>query len=105
MRPFTLFEKKKEKGLPVPMNAKFTKAASKGDRTIHVTNAKQYHVGTVILVGADNVEGKEVKRIVAIGSSGESASAGGGGMYTVNPGTPSGRSRCSTAPTWRRWSA
>lgn len=88
VRPFTLFEKKKKKGLPVPMNAKFTKAAGKGDRTIHVTNAKQYHVGTVILVGADNVEGKEVKRIVAIGSSGESASAGGasGGMYTVNPG-------------------
>ena len=68
------------------MNAKFTKAAGKGARTIHVTNAKQYHVGTVILVGADNVGGSEVKRIVAIGNSGETASAGGGGMYTVNPG-------------------
>jgi len=66
VRPFTQFEKKTEKGLPVPMNARFTKAAKQGDRTIHVTNAKQYHVGTVILVGADNVEGSEVKRITSI---------------------------------------
>lgn len=66
VRPFTQFEKKTEKGLPVPMNARFTKAAKQGDRTIHVTNAKQYHVGTVILVGADNVGGSEVKRIISI---------------------------------------
>ncbi len=66
VRPFTMFEKKKKKGLPVPMNAKFTKAAKKGQRTISVTNAKQYHPGIVILVGADNVKGWEVKRIAKI---------------------------------------
>ena len=67
MRPFTQFTKETEKGLPVPMNAKVTKAAKRGDVTLHVTNAKQYHVGIPILVGADNVEGKEVLRIAAIG--------------------------------------
>jgi len=67
MRPFTQFTKDTEKGLPVPMNAKVTKAAKIGDKTIHVTNAQQYHVGIPILVGADNVEGKEVLRIAAIG--------------------------------------
>ena len=67
MRPFTQFSKDTEKGLPVPMNAKVAKAAKPGDTTIHVTNAKQYHVGIPILVGADNVEGKEVLRIAAIG--------------------------------------
>ncbi len=66
VRPFTMFEKKKKKGLPVPMNAKFTKAAKKGHTRIAVTNAKQYHVGTVLLVGADNVEGSEIKRIKKI---------------------------------------
>lgn len=87
MRPFTQFEKKTEKGLPVPMNAKLTKPAKKGDRTIHVTNAGQYHVGTVLLVGADNVEGNEVKRIVAINGSAEAeASASSDGTYVVKPG-------------------
>ncbi len=66
VRPFTMFEKKKQKGLPVPMNAKLTKRAKRGQRTIAVTNAKQYHEGTVILVGADNVKGWEIKRIVKI---------------------------------------
>ncbi len=66
VRPFTQFEKKTEKGLPMPMNARFTKAAKQGDRTLHVTNARQYHVGTVLLVGADNVGGSEVKRITGI---------------------------------------
>ncbi|MDR4500133.1 MAG: LysM peptidoglycan-binding domain-containing protein [Nitrospirales bacterium] len=88
MRPFTMFEKEKKKGLPVPMNAKLTKAAKKGDKTIHITNAKQYHVGTLILVGVDNVGKDEIKRIVAIGGSGSSLSAAssGTGSYTVNPG-------------------
>ncbi|TFG65955.1 MAG: hypothetical protein E4H32_00895 [Nitrospirales bacterium] len=66
MRPFTQFEKPTDKGLPVPMNAKVTKAAKKGSKTLQVTNAKQYHVGIPILVGADNVKGKEVRRIVKI---------------------------------------
>jgi FtsP/CotA-like multicopper oxidase with cupredoxin domain len=66
MRPFTQFEKKTDKGLPVPMNAKVKKAAKKGDKTLEVTNAKQYHVGIPILIGADNVKGKEVQRIVKI---------------------------------------
>ena len=106
MRPFTQFDKKTNKGLPVPMNAKFTKPAKKGDRTIHVTNAGQYHVGTVILVGADNVKGNEVKRIVAInhsgGSSGSSSMAGEGDShgeasasmgadYVVRPGDSLGK--------------
>ena len=93
MRPFTQFEKKSNKGLPLPMNAKFTKPARKGDRTIHVTNAGQYHVGTVLLVGADNVEGNEVKRIVAINSSGSADSGEAvatptsmGGDYVVRSG-------------------
>ncbi|NKB80417.1 MAG: LysM peptidoglycan-binding domain-containing protein [Nitrospirales bacterium] len=83
MRPFTMFEKKTDKGLPVPMNSKFTQAATKGQRSIHLTNAKQYHVGTLVLVGADNVEDKEIRRIVGIGGSGSSV---GGGDYTVSPG-------------------
>lgn len=66
MRPFTQFEKKSDKGLPVPMNAKVTKAAQKGDKTLEVSNAKQYHVGIPILIGADNVKGQEVRRIVKI---------------------------------------
>ncbi|MCZ6581077.1 MAG: LysM peptidoglycan-binding domain-containing protein [Nitrospirae bacterium] len=86
VRPFTMFEKKTDKGLPIPMNAKFTQAAQKGQKTIHVTNARQYHVGTVILVGADNVEGWEIKRIVAIGGSEGGFASLGGGDYTVSPG-------------------
>ena len=88
MRPFTQFEKKSDKGLPVPMNAKLTKASRKGDRTIHVTNAGQYHVGTVILVGADNVNGNEVKRIVAInnGGGGSISASEGVGAYMVKYG-------------------
>ncbi|HNP29341.1 MAG TPA: multicopper oxidase domain-containing protein [Nitrospirales bacterium] len=66
MRPFTQFEKKSDKGLPVPMNAKVTRAAKKGDKTLEVSNAKQYHVGIPILIGADNVKGQEVRRIVKI---------------------------------------
>ncbi len=66
MRPFTQFKKDKKKGLPVPMNAKFTKAAKRGHTRIAVTNAKQYHVGTLLLVGADNVKGNEIKRIKKI---------------------------------------
>ncbi|MEO8324597.1 MAG: multicopper oxidase domain-containing protein [Nitrospirota bacterium] len=69
MRPFTEFEKKTDKGLPVPMNAKVTKAAKKGDKTLAVSNAKQYHVGIPILIGADNVKGQEVQRIVKIDGS------------------------------------
>ena len=67
MRPFIQFEKDTDKGMPIPMNAKITKMAKMGDTTIHVTNAKQYHVGIPILVGADNVKGKEVLRIAKIG--------------------------------------
>ncbi len=66
MRPFTQFDKPTKKGLPIPMNAKVTKAAKKGDKTLQVTNAKQYHVGIPILIGADNVKGQEVQRIVKI---------------------------------------
>lgn len=85
VRPFTMFEKKKKKGLPVPMNAKFTQAAQKGQNTIYVTNAAQYHVGTVILVGADNVEGWEIRRIAAIGGS-DAAASSGASEYQVKPG-------------------
>jgi LysM repeat protein/FtsP/CotA-like multicopper oxidase with cupredoxin domain len=92
MRPFTQFEKKKEKGLPVPMNAKVTKAAKKGDKTLEVTNAKQYHVGTPILIGADNVTGQEVRRIVAIGgSSSGSGNAAASTEYSVVVGDTLGK--------------
>ncbi len=87
MRPFTQFEKPTKKGLPIPMNAKVTKAAKKGDTTLQVSNAQQYHVGIPILIGADNVAGKEVRRIVKIGGSGgSSASIGETSDYTVAPG-------------------
>ena len=66
MRPFTQFEKPTKKGLPIPMNAKVTKAAKKGDTNLQVSNAKQYHVGIPVLIGADNVKGQEVQRIVKI---------------------------------------
>jgi hypothetical protein len=66
MRPFTQFDKPTKKGLPIPMNAKVTKAANAGSKTLQVTNAAQYHVGIPILVGADNVKEKEVRRIVKI---------------------------------------
>jgi hypothetical protein len=66
MRPFTQFDKPTDKGLPVPMNAKVAKASKKGDRSLQITNAKQYHIGIPILIGADNVKGKEVQRIIKI---------------------------------------
>ncbi|MFQ5991998.1 MAG: hypothetical protein ACE5NA_06130, partial [Nitrospiraceae bacterium] len=66
VRPFTQFKKDKKVGLPVPMNAKLTKAAKKGQRTIQVTNAKQYHVNTELLVGADCVGCKDILRITKI---------------------------------------
>ena len=69
MRPFTQFKKEKDKGLPVPMNAKVTKASKKGDKTLYVSNATQYHVGIPILIGADNVKGKEVLRIAKVGKN------------------------------------
>ena len=66
MRPFHQFKKEKQKGLPVPMNAKLTKAAKAGDKTIHLTNAKQYHVGIPIMVGVDQVGKWEIVRIAKI---------------------------------------
>jgi len=91
MRPFTQFEKKTNKGLPLPMNAKITQAAKKGDKTIHVTNAHQYHVGIPILIGADNVKGNEVRRIVAIGGSGSSSGMVADTEYTVIAGDSLGK--------------
>jgi FtsP/CotA-like multicopper oxidase with cupredoxin domain len=66
VRPFTMLEKKVNKGLPLPMNTVFVKPAKKGERTITVKNAAQYHPNVEILIGADNVEGNEVGRIKAI---------------------------------------
>ncbi|HZS10650.1 MAG TPA: multicopper oxidase domain-containing protein, partial [Nitrospirales bacterium] len=66
VRPFTMLEKKNNKGLPAPMNTVMTAAAKKGSKSITVKNAKQYHVNTLILVGADNVKGSEVSRIKEI---------------------------------------
>ena len=66
VRPFTMLEKKEHKGLPAPMNTVLTAAAKKGGKTITVKNAAQYHVGTELLVGADNVKGNEIQRIVSI---------------------------------------
>ncbi len=85
MRPFTMFEKPTKKGLPIPMNAKFTQAGKKGQKTIHVSNAKQYHVDTLVLVGADNVGHNEIKRIVSIGGGGSMGGAAAGD-YIVQPG-------------------
>ena len=83
--PLPCLKRKRKKGLPVPMNSKFTKAAKKGERTIHLTNAKQYHVDTLVLVGADNVEGNEIRRIVAIGGSGGGSAAVSSGGGEVTP--------------------
>jgi manganese oxidase len=66
VRPFTMLEKKVNKGLPTPLNSTFTKPAKKGDRTIVVKNAAQYHPNIEILIGADNVGGNEIGRIKAI---------------------------------------
>ena len=66
VRPFTMMQKKVNKGLPLPLNTTFTKAGKKGDRTITVKNAAQYHLNIEILIGADNVGGNEVGRIKAI---------------------------------------
>ncbi|MEO7860065.1 MAG: hypothetical protein ABIU05_06400, partial [Nitrospirales bacterium] len=66
VRPFTMLEKKTKKGLPVPMNSVFTAKAKKGDSSIKVKNAAQYHVNTELLVGADNVKGNEIRRIKSI---------------------------------------
>ena len=69
VRPFTMLEKKNGKGLPVPMNTVTTAVVKKGATTISVKNAGQYHVGTLILIGADNVKGNEISRIKAISGS------------------------------------
>ena len=61
-----MLEKKNKKGLPMPMNTVLTAAAKKGSNSLSVKNAKQYHVGTLILVGADNVKGNEISGIKAI---------------------------------------
>ena len=45
-----MLEKKNKKGLPAPMNTVLTAAAKKGATSISVKNAKQYHVGTLIMV-------------------------------------------------------
>ncbi len=66
VRPFTMLEKKQKKGLPVPMNAVLTAPVKRGARTLAVTNAAQYHVGTLLLIGADNVKGNEIARIKKI---------------------------------------
>ena len=66
VRPFTMLEKKTDKGLPLPLNTTFTKAAKKGERVITVKNAAQYHPEIEILIGADNVGGNEVGRIKSI---------------------------------------
>jgi hypothetical protein len=66
VRPFTMLEKKTDKGLPLPLNTTFTKAGKKGDRVITLKNAAQYHPGIEILIGADNVGGNEVGRIQSI---------------------------------------
>jgi hypothetical protein len=63
VRPFTMLEKKVNKGLPPPMNTTILAAVKKGAKAIQVKNAAQYHVNTEVLVGADNVGGNEVARI------------------------------------------
>jgi manganese oxidase len=52
VRPFTMIEKKNKKGLPLPMNTLLTAPAKIGATALTVHNAGQYHVGTLILVGA-----------------------------------------------------
>ncbi len=69
VRPFTMLEKKNKKGLPLPMNTVLTAPVKKGAASITVKNAGQYHVGTLILVGADNVKGNEIARIKSIKGS------------------------------------
>ena len=66
VRPFTMLEKPKKAGLPAPMNTVLMAAAKVGGKTITVKNAKPYHVGTELLIGADNVKGNEIQRITSI---------------------------------------
>ncbi|TAL09237.1 MAG: hypothetical protein EPO02_10750 [Nitrospirae bacterium] len=66
VRPFTMLEKPKKAGMPAPMNTVITEPVKSGGKTIKVKNAKQYHVGTELLIGADNVKGSEIQRITGI---------------------------------------
>ncbi len=66
VRPFTMLEKKKKAGMPVPMNTVLTGAVKAGSKSITVKSAAQYHVATELLVGADNVKGNEILRIASI---------------------------------------
>lgn len=66
VRLFTMMQKKVNKGLPLPLNTTFTKAAKRGEHVITVKNAAQYHPNIEILIGADNVGGNEIGRIKTI---------------------------------------
>lgn len=66
VRPFTMLEKKVNKGLPLPMNTTFTKPAKKGARTITLKNAGLYHPNVELLIGADNVGGNEIGWVKSI---------------------------------------
>ena len=51
------------------MNTVLTAPVKTGATSLTVKNAGQYHVGTLILVGADNVKGNEIARIKGIKGS------------------------------------
>lgn len=59
VRPFTMFSKPQDKGLPVPMNSKLTEAVKAGAKSIKIKMAEgatKYHPNTELMVGADCLE-------------------------------------------------
>lgn len=69
IRPFTQMNKKKQKGLPTPMNAVLTEDVKAGSSSIKIKmadGATPFHVGTDLLVGMDEVNTGEVRWIKSI---------------------------------------
>jgi FtsP/CotA-like multicopper oxidase with cupredoxin domain len=66
VRPFTMLEKKKHKGLPTPMNAVLTDDVKAGASSIRIKMAEgatAFHIGTELMVGMDEVKTSEIRRI------------------------------------------
>jgi FtsP/CotA-like multicopper oxidase with cupredoxin domain len=69
VRPFTEFEKKKQVGLPVPMNATLVEDAKAGTSKIKIKMAEgatAFHAGTDLMIGMKQVKTSEVLWIKAI---------------------------------------
>lgn len=69
VRPFTQMDKKKHKGMPVPMNSVLTEETKAGAASIKIKmpeGATKFHVGTDLMIGMDEEKTVEVRWIKAI---------------------------------------